>query len=88
MDYLDCSYCLKSSTCLEQNSNGACRDIELISENGHLIVEAKRGWVLPTVTQLTQYADRLVNWSIALYARLSICSPPFPVMDRSSFEGP
>jgi hypothetical protein len=35
-------------------------DIELISENGHLIIEAKRGWVLPTPNQLGKYAERLV----------------------------
>src|SRR3954463_8701454 len=45
---------------LQETVVGAGRtDIEIESERAHLIVEAKRGWTVPTETQLRTYAERL-----------------------------
>jgi hypothetical protein len=44
---------------LQESIPGAGRtDIELLTDRVHLIVEAKRGWALPTEAQLTQYTSR------------------------------
>src|SRR3954451_6394978 len=34
-------------------------DIEIETDRVHLIIEAKRGWTLPGIDQLTKYAKRL-----------------------------
>jgi hypothetical protein len=45
---------------LQQTEKGTGRtDIEIETARQHLIIEAKRGWVLPLPSQLQQYADRL-----------------------------
>jgi hypothetical protein len=45
---------------LQESARGTGRtDVEVETERLHLVVEAKRGWDLPTHAQLQQYADRL-----------------------------
>ncbi|HEV2973724.1 MAG TPA: hypothetical protein VGX69_01855 [Solirubrobacteraceae bacterium] len=45
---------------LQESAPGTGRtDVELETERLHLVLEAKRGWNLPTEAQLQQYADRL-----------------------------
>lgn len=34
-------------------------DVEIVAERAHVIIEAKRGWDLPSVEQLTKYAESL-----------------------------
>jgi hypothetical protein len=43
----------------EHTRDGGYTDIELLGPNVHVIIEAKRGWVLPTRRQLALYALRL-----------------------------
>src|SRR3954468_19134053 len=40
-------------------SGGGLTDVEVRTDELHLIVEAKRGWNLPTSAQLEQYAPRI-----------------------------
>jgi hypothetical protein len=45
---------------LQESAQGTGRtDMEIETEHLHLVVEAKRGWDLPTQAQLQHYADRL-----------------------------
>src|SRR5674476_981312 len=44
---------------LQKVDSGGITDVEVISTRAHLIIEAKRGWVLPTERQFGQYAPRL-----------------------------
>lgn len=45
---------------LQQSETGTGRtDIEVQTDRLRLVVEAKRGWALPSTSQLQQYADRL-----------------------------
>lgn len=45
---------------LQESERGTGRtDVEIETEQLHLIVEAKRGWNLPSASQLQQYAERL-----------------------------
>lgn len=43
----------------EAQRDAGITDIEIVGPSLHLIVEAKRGWVLPGKTQLQKYAPRL-----------------------------
>jgi hypothetical protein len=43
----------------EAAESGGFTDIEIRFDHAHLIFEAKRGWILPTVDQLTKYRQRL-----------------------------
>lgn len=52
-------------------------DIELIAERAHLVIEAKRGWILPTHAQLARYAPRLAPSPSPLLVALTECSPAF-----------
>ena len=45
----------------EGSDHGGYTDIELQGPNVHLIVEAKRGWNLPSEEQLSLYAKRLMS---------------------------
>ena len=60
---------------LQEIQAGAGRtDIEIETEHLHLIVEAKRGWDLPTRAQLDQYAPRLHGSSASAIVVVSECS--------------
>jgi hypothetical protein len=50
-------------------------DLELHGADHVIVVEAKRGWVLPTVTQLEAYASRCRTMPVAHLVTLSDCSP-------------
>jgi hypothetical protein len=52
-------------------------DIELQAERAHLVVEAKRGWVLPTDAQLGRYAPRLSGNANPMLLALTECSGAF-----------
>jgi hypothetical protein len=52
-------------------------DIELEAEHAHLIVEAKRGWVLPSERQLERYVGRVRDRENCLLVALTECSPAF-----------
>lgn len=43
----------------EHATDGGFTDIEVVTEGAHVIVEAKRGWNLPSKAQLAKYARRL-----------------------------
>jgi hypothetical protein len=64
---------------LQQHSkSGGFTDIEIEGNNLHCIIEAKRGWSLPTENQLRRYADRIekcVRWKAL--AVTSECSPAY-----------
>jgi hypothetical protein len=55
-------------------------DVEIETERLHLIVEAKRGWHLPTDYQLQQYAERLRSGESGQGHILVVaeCAPYFP----------
>jgi hypothetical protein len=53
---------------------GGFTDIEIETARTHLIIEAKRGWTLPTEEQLTQYAPRLRGVASSAILVLSECS--------------
>lgn len=58
-------------------AEGGYTDIEVESERFDLILEAKRGWNLPSRRQLTQYAPRLHGKSASAILVVSECSPDF-----------
>jgi hypothetical protein len=43
----------------KSSDHGGYTDIEIRYEDAHVIVEAKRGWALPTLVQLCRYRPRL-----------------------------
>jgi hypothetical protein len=61
---------------LQQTLPGAGRtDVEIESEHHHLIIEAKRGWTVPTPAQLEQYAARFHTRREGCIAVVAECSP-------------
>jgi hypothetical protein len=61
---------------LQQSIPGAGRtDIEIETEQLHLILEAKRGWELPSQEQLAQYAGRFEPGRQPILLAVSECSP-------------
>lgn len=52
-------------------------DIEVVSDALHLIIEAKRGWSLPSEAQLAQYAPRLDARKGHALCVMAECSPEF-----------
>lgn len=56
---------------------GGITDIEIESSRLHLVIEAKRGWNLPTLAQLAQYAPRLDGLPRSAICVLAECSPEF-----------
>jgi hypothetical protein len=52
-------------------------DIELESERVAIVLEAKRGWSLPSNDQLEQYAPRLAQIDVGRILVVSECSPEF-----------
>jgi len=63
---------------LQQSVPGAGRtDIEVETHERHLILEAKRGWELPGVAQLTQYARRFETGRAPLLLVVAECSSAY-----------
>ena len=58
-------------------------DIEVSTENAHLIVEAKRGWVLPTEKQLSRYAGRFTAGLQGRLLAVTECSPVYASLHLS-----
>ena len=52
-------------------------DIELLGEHAHVVIEAKRGWVVPSMHQLGRYAPRLAKSPNPLLVALTECSPAY-----------
>lgn len=67
---------------LQESAPGTGRtDVEIETDRLHLVIEAKRGWNLPTQAQLQQYADRLNERDdrdrrIAVVAECAMYYPP------------
>jgi hypothetical protein len=74
---------------LQESAPGAGRtDVEVETERSHLVLEAKRGWNLPRVAQLQQYADRLNDGDererrIAVVAECADYYPPVKALPES-----
>jgi hypothetical protein len=70
-----------SAVRLQQSESGTGRtDIEIETDQLHLIIEAKRGWNLPLPSQLRQYAERLNKYDArgGRIAVVSECAPFYP----------
>jgi hypothetical protein len=68
------------ATAISLQQAGADRgytDIEVLAEHAHVVIEAKRGWVLPNVAQLARYAPRLAVSPNPLIVALTECSPAY-----------
>ncbi len=61
----------------ESGGDRGYTDIELVTENAHLVIEAKRGWVVPTVAQLARYVPRLALSPNPMLVALTECSRAF-----------
>jgi hypothetical protein len=61
----------------EFEPDGGFTDIEVETEYVAMILEAKRGWDLPTQTQLEKYAPRLAQAEIGRILVVSEASPEF-----------
>ncbi|MHB8491399.1 MAG: hypothetical protein ACYDA6_04180 [Solirubrobacteraceae bacterium] len=74
---------------LQESAPGTGRtDVEIETERLHLVLEAKRGWNLPTVAQLQQYAGRLNDLDdrdgrIAVVAECAEYYPPVKALPES-----
>jgi hypothetical protein len=64
---------------LQQVDSGGITDIEILTNRAHLIIEAKRGWVLPADAQLGRYAPRLGATKLPLRRLLALteCSAEY-----------
>ena len=64
---------------LQQADPDGITDIEVLTSRAHLIIEAKRGWVLPTDSQLKRYAPRLDATKLPLRKLLALteCSADY-----------
>lgn len=60
---------------LETADDDGRTDVELVCEGALVVVEAKRGWQLPTIRQLEIYARRVVATGGGLLITLSDASP-------------
>src|SRR5438093_303884 len=60
----------------ERGPDRGYTDIEVRTASHHLLVEAKRGWSLPSLSQLQLYAPRLPSKHSAFLV-LAECSPAF-----------
>ena len=59
---------------LEVSDDAGRTDLELHGSDHVVVIEAKRGWLLPTVTQLETYASRCHMMPVAHLVTLSDCS--------------
>jgi len=66
----------------EHSEEGGFTDIELLGPQGHVIVEAKRGWVLPTRKQLSRYAQRFSHdqTRLATLVTMSECTSEYAAL--------
>ena len=62
---------------METRDEAGRTDLEIATEDALVVVEAKRGWHLPTIDQLERYADRVTNHGGGLLVTLSDCSPAY-----------
>ena len=60
---------------LEVSDDLGRTDLELHGADHVVVIEAKRGWLLPTTTQLAAYASRCRTMPVAHLVTLSDCSP-------------
>ena len=60
---------------LEVSDEHGRTDLELHGQNHIVVVEAKRGWVLPGHNQLAAYANRMSSVPVGHLVTLSDCSP-------------
>lgn len=60
---------------LEVSDEHGRTDLELHGADHVVVIEAKRGWLLPTDTQLAAYASRCRTMPVAHLVTLSDCSP-------------
>jgi hypothetical protein len=79
---------------LQETEQGTGRtDIEIETEHLHLVLEAKRGWILPLLPQIEQYAERLLEHDeraghILVVAECSADYPPVQSLPDSVFGIP
>lgn len=57
--------------------DGGFTDIEIRSQSFHIIVEAKRNWILPTRSQLEKYRPRFRDEVANIFVALTECSSDF-----------
>lgn len=65
-------------------------DIEITdNSNFHIIIEAKRGWIMPTIDQLSHYAHHIAPLPHTCIVTLSECSIDYAacVLPETSIEG-
>jgi len=76
------SYAAEQINLQQRQEGGGITDIEIIGDDIHLIVEAKRGWTLPTKVQLALYTPRLRTRSHAHVAlvTMSECSQEYAAL--------
>jgi len=60
---------------LEVSDDLGRTDLELHGADHVVVIEAERGWLLPTTTQLAAYASRCRTMPVAHLVTLSDCSP-------------
>lgn len=65
------------------DNDGGYTDIELIGPNHHVIVEAKRGWWVPSEDQLRRYLPRMMSSrrKFVKFLAMSDCSKDFAHLD-------
>lgn len=79
---------------LQESEAGTGRtDIEVEAEHQHLVIEAKRGWTLPSPSQIAQYADRLLarderERHIAVVAECASDYPPVAALLGTGYGVP
>ncbi len=63
----------------EHSSHGGYTDIEILGNDLHVIIEAKRGWELPSLAQLEKYVPRFATTKATrrVIVTMSECSPTF-----------
>jgi hypothetical protein len=66
----------------QAETDGGITDVEIDFENGSLIMEAKRGWTLPSRRQLARYRPRLTHTDNSALLSLSECSPAYATPPR------
>jgi hypothetical protein len=69
--------CLQAVRLQEFIAGSGFTDIEIESDRVAVVLEAKRGWVLPPIAQLERYAPRLAQSKIGRMLVVSECMPAF-----------
>lgn len=76
----ECPWTVLDRVCLQEfSSYGGYTDVEIISDNLHIIIKAKRGWSLPSLDQLQKYTDRICKSKekASAIVVMSECSPQY-----------